>query len=112
MGLYGQHMVPLHQGMGVPPQAYGYMPGTPQERPPTDVGLPLGPPPPPPMGGHLMQHAAPLPIYPGYSPQVRHPPAVLDLLEFVAEPFHFPAPCHSVRSGSARLVSGIPSCSP
>ena len=76
MGMYGQHMVPLHQGMSVPPQAYGYMPGPPQERPPPDLGVPMGPPPPPPMAGHLMQHAAPLPIYPGYhSPQVRHPPA-------------------------------------
>ena len=72
--MYGQHMMPLHQGMGVPPQAYGYMPGPLQERPPPDVGVPMGPPPPPPMAGHLMPHAAPMPIYPGYhSPQVRHP---------------------------------------
>lgn len=60
MGMYGQHMMHMHHGMGMPPpQSYGFVPagqlGQPGQEP--NVHLGHGP-----MGQQM------LPAYPGYHP--------------------------------------------
>ena len=57
MGLYGQHMMHMHPGMGISAQPYGYMPAGALGQPGQEPSVPLGP-------GPITPHM--MPAYSGY----------------------------------------------